>query len=84
MFFSRWFRRRSVPAVPPALAPAAVAAVAAAPLAPPASAPTDPRRLEVYIEQIGDMPEHDRAIIISVLQGILDEEAAYERQAVAR
>jgi hypothetical protein len=60
------------------------AAIAADPPPPQPGAPTDPRRLEVYIEQIGDMPEHDRAIIISVLQGILDEEAVYERQTVAR
>lgn len=39
----------------------------------------DPR-LEVYLGQISDLPDPDRAIIMGVLQGILDEEAAYERE----
>jgi len=32
--------------------------------------------------QIADLPDPDRAIIIGVLQRILDEEAAFEREVV--
>ena len=42
---------------------------------------SDPR-LEVYMGQIADLPEHDRGIIIGVLREMLDEEAAHERQIV--
>ena len=42
--------------------------------------PLDDPHLEVYLQQIADLPPHDRAIIVRVLQGILAEEAAYERR----
>ncbi len=71
----RLFRRRPAEiAESPPLLPAVVA------IPPAAAVPADPRRLEIYLGQIADLPEHDRAIIIGVLQGILDDEAAAERQ----
>ncbi len=48
----------------------------------PATAQPDPR-LEIYLHQIADLPEPDRAIIIRVLQDILNEETAYERRMIA-
>ncbi len=74
--FRRLLRRRAAAAPPGSLEPATPAAVALPP-APPV--PADPRRLEIYLGQIADLPEHDRAIIIGVLQGILDEEAAADQ-----
>ena len=76
--FRRLFHRRPTETATP---PPSEATAPAPPviIVPPAPAQTDPRRLEIYLGQIGDLPEHDRAIIIGVLQGILDEEAAEEQ-----
>jgi hypothetical protein len=48
-----------------------------------ALSPVDDPRLELYLQQIADLPAHDRAIIVGVLQTILDEEAAYAHRRVA-
>jgi hypothetical protein len=48
-----------------------------------ALSPADDPRLELYLQQIADLPAHDRAIIVGVLQTILDEEAAYAHRVVA-
>jgi len=67
--FRRLFRRA-----------ASAVAQQSAPVRPPEPpVQADPRRLEIYLGQIADLPEHDRAIIIGVLQGILDEEAAADQ-----
>ena len=67
--FRRLFRRA-----------ASTVAQQSAPVRPPEPpVQADPRRLEIYLGQIADLPEHDRAIIIGVLQGILDEEAAADQ-----
>ena len=94
----RWVRRRRAlrrrPARIPqpdsasaATTPAPPAPVAPAPLGAPKGAskeaPADDPRLELYLQQIADLPAPDRAIIVGVLQTILDEEAAYARRVVA-
>ena len=71
--FRRLFRRRAATAPPQPPQLEAAAAVSTPPVQ------ADPRRLEIYLGQIADLPEHDRAIIIGVLQGILDEEAAADQ-----
>ncbi|MDQ2805557.1 MAG: hypothetical protein M3Z04_01355 [Chloroflexota bacterium] len=78
--FRRLFRRRptEAPPQPPRAAEAPLPPVRAS-ATPPLPAQADPRRLEIYLGQIADLPEHDRAIIIGVLQGILDEEATGEQ-----
>jgi hypothetical protein len=67
--------------VPPASKEAPVAFASAAPAA--GKAPADDPRLELYLQQIADLPAHDRAIIVGVLQSILDDEAAYARRVVS-
>ncbi len=82
----RWraLRRRPVEPPHPDSAVAAPAPVASSPAAPAAGkAPADDPRLELYLQQIADLPAHDRAIIVGVLQSILDEEAAYARRVVS-
>jgi hypothetical protein len=56
---------------------------APAQVTPAALDPADDPRLELYLQQIADLPAHDRAIIVGVLQSILDEEAAYARRVVS-
>jgi hypothetical protein len=84
--------RRPVQTPPPDSAAAAPAPKGASKEAPVASlslapaskeAPADDPRLELYLQQIADLPAHDRAIIVGVLQSILDEEAAYARRVVS-
>ena len=76
----RALRRRPIPMPQPDSAPTA----STAPSRPPAAlSPADDPRLELYLQQIADLPAHDRAIIVGVLQTILDEEAAYARRVVA-
>lgn len=68
-------------AAAPASTEAPVASLSAAPAS--TEAPADDPRLELYLQQIADLPAHDRAIIVGVLQTILDEEAAYARRVVS-
>ena len=77
----RWWAGRSARRNPAAYSGAPVA-VGEAPPPPAGAGPPDPR-LEVYLDQIAGLPAADRAIIIGVLQGILDEETAYERRLIA-
>jgi hypothetical protein len=90
----RWVRHRRALRRRPAQMPQADSASAATTPAPPApvapapkgasrEAPADDPRLELYLQQIADLPAPDRAIIVGVLQTILDEEAAYARRVVA-
>ena len=81
----KWVRRRRALRRRPAPMPPDSAAAATTSAAPPPAAPaaTDDPRLELYLQQIADLPAHDRAIIVGVLQTILDEEAAYARRVVA-
>jgi hypothetical protein len=41
---------------------------------------SDDPRLEIYLDQIADLPAPDRAIIVDVLRQILAEETAYEQR----
>ena len=77
-----WIRRRRALRRWPVALPQPESA-AAAPVAPAAPNPADDPRLELYLQQIADLPAHDRAIIVGVLQSILDEEAAYARRVVS-
>ena len=76
----RALRRRRVPMPQP---DSASTTTTAPPPPPAALSPADDPRLELYLQQIADLPAHDRAIIVGVLQTILDEEAAYARRVVA-
>jgi hypothetical protein len=81
-----WLRRRGAlrrgPVVPPQ--PDSVAGpTTPVPARAAAPSPADDPRLELYLQQIADLPAHDRAIIVGVLQSILDEEAAYARRVVS-
>ncbi|HMA34649.1 MAG TPA: hypothetical protein VKY74_09225 [Chloroflexia bacterium] len=46
----------------------------------PSPVPAVDPRLEVYLHQIADLPESDRAIIMTVVRQILDEESAYAQR----
>jgi hypothetical protein len=82
----KWVRRRRALRRRPVQRPqpdSAAAATTATSSPSPALSPADDPRLQLYLQQIADLPAHDRAIIVGVLQTILDEEAAYARRVVA-